>query len=87
MLATRKVPGGKLLRLKAEIKLDKLVKPQLSGDFFLMPGEKLYELEHAMEGAPIDGLADRLAAVIEQHGITLVGITPADIEAAAKELK
>ena len=87
MLSTIKVPGGKLLQLRAEMHAGKLSKPKLTGDFFLMPSEKIIELERAMEGSELEGLAEKLEKIITQHHIELVGISTNDIERAARMLK
>lgn len=86
-IVTRKVPGGKLLRLKASVEKGKLVKPQLSGDFFLMPSDKLVALEKALDGCSVNDkkIATMLASVIAKETITLVGISAEDIAAAVEE--
>ncbi len=86
---TRKVPGGKLLRLKCGLNEGRITAPQLSGDFFLMPPEKIAALEEALEGFPVDStdLKDVLDYVVERERIRLSGITTADIVAAVEELE
>lgn len=85
---TVKVPGGKLLRLKATVEKGKLVKPQLSGDFFLMPSEKLAVLEKVLDGCSVNDkkLASIIAAVLKKENITLAGISAEDIASAVGEL-
>ena len=85
---TRKVPGGKLLRLKCVVKDDKIVAPQLSGDFFLSPPEKIVALEEALEGFPVDNtdeLGELLSYVIMREGIRVTGFAVEDLVLMVKE--
>ncbi|HZE37673.1 MAG TPA: biotin/lipoate A/B protein ligase family protein [Stackebrandtia sp.] len=54
-----KVPGGKLVRVDAEVEDDALRGVQVSGDFFLEPDEALEDINAALEGIPtnMDGAA------------------------------
>lgn len=87
--ASRKVPGGKLIRLKAGIKEGKLSAPQLSGDFFLSPPEAIKQLEEAMEGWPVEEakeLEEVLGYVIEREHISIQGFTAKDVALLVEEL-
>lgn len=86
---THKVPGGKLLRLKTGVDDGKMVAPQLSGDFFLTPPEKITALEEALDGFALDGedLLELLDYVVEREGITLTGISTSDIVEAVRRLR
>jgi len=43
-----KIPNGKLIRLKAEVDDNKIKKISITGDFFLHPEEKIFELEKSL---------------------------------------
>lgn len=81
-VVTYKVPGGKLIRIKAGLEENKLLAPQISGDFFLMPPEKIELLEHAMDGfdlRELDQLKAVLDRVIKKHQIRISGMDTDDI--------
>lgn len=83
--ATYKVPGGKLVRLKARVEDGKIHGVQISGDFFLSPPEKIEALEEAVEGFAVDdpeALEEVLAYVIDRDNILIEGFTPADVAKA-----
>ena len=86
-VATEKVPGGKLLRVKVEYG-ETIDRVQLTGDFFLYPEDELSVIEEALVGLrtdePAETIAEVVAGIVAQHNIELVGITP---EAIAQTLK
>lgn len=43
-----KVPDGKLIRLRADIEGNKIRKISITGDFFLHPEDKIFELEKVL---------------------------------------
>ena len=81
-IITEKVPGGKLVRIKADYGAI-INKIQITGDFFLHPEDTIEQLEESVRGAgiPVDSLAlqQKIDAVITSKKITLIGITSADI--------
>lgn len=84
-VASYKVPGGKLIRIKYMVRDGMINEPQLSGDFFLMPPEKLPELERFLIGWKLDApggaeqLAGRIAKFIQRERIELAGVDAAAI--------
>ena len=86
---TKKIPGGKLVRLKAALVNGRLVKPQLSGDFFVMPSEKLVLLETVLDGYEVEHLTDlqkKLDQIIESSHMQIAGFGTADIVEMVKQL-
>jgi lipoate-protein ligase A len=80
--ATRKIPGGKLIRVDAQY-AERLERVKITGDFFLHPEETLDRIEARLAGAalPLDraGLALSIAACLQENQAELIGITPDDI--------
>lgn len=85
--ATEKVPGGKLLRIKADYG-ERIERVQLTGDFFLYPEEEIASIEQALAGLPTDEDKKRIIALLDdtiaKKSIQLIGITP---EAIAQTLR
>ena len=81
-IATEKVPGGKLVRVKVDYGTI-VNKVQITGDFFLHPEDTLEQIEESVRGAsiPVDSLQlqHKIDAVIAQQNITLIGMASADI--------
>jgi lipoate-protein ligase A len=77
----RKVRGGKLVVIDAEVEGDRLRDVVLSGDFFLEPDEALGWLTEALQGIPadipLDELTDRLEAA--RRDAVMLGFAPRDI--------
>jgi len=80
----RKVPGGKLLRLRLD---DDGVR--LTGDFFLHPEDAIADLEALL--TRLSGDADAMAAAIEQwmaeEGVVAVGFAPSDLAVMLAEAR
>lgn len=77
-----KPAGGKLLRVDLEWDDGVVKKLSIRGDFFAHPEERFDEAEAAMVGAPVDGLAAALDAVLRKAGVTLYGLSASDIGVA-----
>ena len=75
-----KVPGGKLLRIKADISNDSINKVMIMGDFFIHPEEALENIENALVGCPLNynEITNRIKKVIENN-VTVVGFSAEDI--------
>ena len=81
-VATEKVPGGKLVRVKVDF--DKTINSlQITGDFFLHPEDALEEMEKNVIGADVNVddrfLKNKLDEVIQKHKVMLVGVSSDDI--------
>lgn len=88
-VVTRKVPGGKLVRLKGRVEEGKVFGVQLSGDFFLAPPKKIEALEQALEGFVVDdqeAVKEVLAYVLERDNITIEGFRVQDVAELLDEL-
>lgn len=94
LVATKKVAGGKLLRVKAHIDPEHGVveSVQLTGDFFLHPEEVIGVLEKSLSGLPVDPHAvsadraldralflEKLQAAIQESRAELIGFSAEDI--------
>ncbi len=86
-VATEKVPGGKLLRIKVDYS-DKIERVQITGDFFLHPEDKLLLIEESLRGLKTDEeearIADIVNNVVASSSIQLVGIDPQSIARTLK---
>ena len=70
-----KVPGGKLLRIDADVE-GKIIKSiKISGDFFLYPEEKIVDVEKALAGEKIEegNLRRKLGELFRRENIRAVG--------------
>ncbi len=80
--ATRKVPGGKLLRIDVAY-TDTIQSLKLTGDFFLHPEDTLDEITAALTGLvlPLDERAAQQAveAALQARDAQLIGATAGDI--------
>ena len=72
-----KAPGG-LLRATIELRDGHLADVSLSGDFFCYPQDVVSELEAALVGAPLEGIAAVLEGFYATHAIETPGVTVAD---------
>jgi hypothetical protein len=78
-----KPAGAKLLRLDLEWDGVLVVRASIRGDFFAHPEEGFDEAEAALAGVPVVELGTVLAMELAARGVTLFGLTPGDVGAAA----
>lgn len=80
--ATKKVSGGKLLRVHIEGNR-KIEKITITGDFFLHPEEALPMIEQSLTGksfdTSIENYAEDISEVLYQAEANFVGVSPQDI--------
>jgi len=80
--ATKKVSGGKLLRVQIEGS-GKISSIKITGDFFLHPEEALTQIETALCGMPFDtsieDYAEEIAEVLYQTEADFVGVSVQNI--------
>ncbi len=80
--ATRKVPGGKLLRIDVQGE-ERIKTVKLTGDFFLHPEEVLDKIISVLTGQPIPVNAAQtvglVEAVLAENQAQLIGISAEDI--------
>lgn len=88
-MATKKVPGGKLLRVKLDTDNISICALQISGDFFLHPEETLPEIEEAIAGLPMaistQALGQKINEVLIKEKADFIGVTAEDIAATIIE--
>lgn len=81
--ATKKVSGGKLLRIHIEGSNNKIQHIAITGDFFLHPEEALNSIEKSLEGMTFDtsvnDYAEDIAEVLYQTEANFVGVSAQDI--------
>ena len=75
-----KVLGGKLLRVKIEVKDEKIRFLQLTGDFFMQPETDLEELEALLIGSPANIIEVEKAIIgfFSTKKTIIAGASPAD---------
>lgn len=82
-----KVPGGKLVIFDGELRQERVVNAEVSGDFFLEPPEALTAITDALEGMPVDldedAIAARIRAAVSAE-VEMVGFSP---EAVARAVR
>jgi len=86
--ASKKVVGGKLLRI--EIEYDDIIhRVTLSGDFFVYPEEALQYIEKNIEGYSVketnEFFSNIINGVVKKNKIQLIGFTVDDITETLKE--
>jgi len=76
----RKVPGGKMFKVEMQIENEKIIRIQITGDFFIHPEEGLELLEHKLTGCRF--LRNEIIEYIgelEEKGIQLIGFKKEDL--------
>ncbi|PKL08205.1 MAG: hypothetical protein CVV51_10115 [Spirochaetae bacterium HGW-Spirochaetae-7] len=81
-----KPAGGKLLRLDLEWEDGLVASVAIRGDFFAHPEEGFEDAEAALVGTSVDDVGETFAAGLSSRGVTLFGLTAADIGAAAASI-
>lgn len=78
--AELKVPGGKLIRVRVEVRDGKVKFVRFTGDFFMTPEEDLEELESMLIDMEADSERIREAVIsfFRGKGTSIVGGTPED---------
>ncbi|HDN02171.1 MAG TPA: hypothetical protein ENF42_04260 [Candidatus Bathyarchaeota archaeon] len=76
-----KVSGGKLLSLEFKVKDGKLKDVIISGDFFMMPEEEIYNLEETLEGATakIDEIEGLIRGFFRGREVLVLGFSADDL--------
>lgn len=81
----RKIPGGKLLKIKIGIEDGKISNIMILGDYFLYPEEKNQEIEKALVGKSKDDVLQTIRSVVEKEGIRLFGFSTEDLASLIME--
>lgn len=86
-VATEKVPGGKLLRIKVEYD-DRINDAKITGDFFIHPEESVTEIENLLKGVSRNeeekNISEKISQFVFWKNIQLIGL---DSDAIARVLK
>lgn len=81
--ATKKVSGGKLLRVQIEANKNKIENISITGDFFLHPEEALVRIEKSLTGktfdTSIEDYAEDISEVLYKTQANFVGVSPQNI--------
>jgi hypothetical protein len=91
LVASKKQAGGKLVRARVTLSGTQIASAQISGDFFLMPPEKLSLVEQfflAWDVSAPDSqarLARALAAFLVHEAITVSGVSAETIAAVVQQ--
>ncbi|MCB1568487.1 MAG: biotin--protein ligase [Xanthomonadales bacterium] len=87
-----KVPGGKLVVADVTVRDGRMLKVQISGDFFLEPDSVLADIDRALVGLPVDAGEQAFSAAVEKamaaaqaYGITAQGVAVAVVRALNSE--
>ena len=69
-----------LIKVRVKIELHTIQEIQITGDFFMYPEDKLWDLEHALEGtqASRDQILSRVQAFYKHTGVVTPGMVPGD---------
>ena len=75
-----KVPGGKLLRARAESREGLVTFVQVTGDFFMTPEDDLEDLEKMLMGAPVDAntISRIVCSFFAERCTVITGASPED---------
>ncbi|MBN2517956.1 MAG: biotin--protein ligase [Candidatus Altiarchaeota archaeon] len=82
-----KVPQGKLIRLRAQMEGNRIKEIEITGDFFLHPEERIFELEKALVGLELDERALRPAVAKALADTKMVGVSVDDIVVSLLKLR
>ena len=81
--------AGKLLRLRAEVQGERILDLRITGDFFVVPKEAVFQLEQCLIGSMLDEnlLTDKISKFFDEKIIESPGVTVKDIVDAFMKLK
>ena len=87
--ANYKAPEGKLVRIALKEKNGIIESCEISGDFFLLPEDKLTDLERSLKGIKLDELAVKrtVAQFFTKTGARGLGVTQEDFVKALLSVK
>ena len=79
-VASYKIPGGKLVKVKLSIASGKIDQVRILGDFFLHPEETIRTIEDSLIGFQEDknSIEKAITQVLKDSDATLIGATAAD---------
>jgi lipoate-protein ligase A len=73
-----KVPNGKLIKIMCEFEDEKIIKVQITGDFFIHPEESIDDLELALKDKEYSrkAISDIISKFFSSDDLVAFGITP-----------
>lgn len=76
-----KIPGGKHVKVKLWVHVEKIERITILGDFFLHPEETIQEIEKALIGTELSAtsIESIISKVIRESNASLIGATPEDV--------
>ena len=83
--ASRKVPDGKMVQVKLEVRNEEVVEAEIRGDFFLEPPEKLSELEQSLIGLKENEEKEKIVQKLDEIEAQLIGFSREDIAEAFRK--
>jgi lipoate-protein ligase A len=86
---TRKVKGGKLVRLELRFEEDTVDLARLTGDFFIHPEEAIEPIEASIracrKGEDEVAVRTRIQGAVDQSGATIIGFAVEDLASMFEE--
>lgn len=82
-----KVPGGKLIRLRADVEGSVIKDIRITGDFFLHPEDRISGLEKDLAGKRLDRVTLQHIVESSLKGCETVGFSPEDLVEALLRLQ
>jgi len=82
--ASRKIKGGKMIKVEVKVIDDRVEDVIISGDFFAYPAEAIEDMEKDMKGLSLV----KLPEIVENYRskVKLVGVTLDDLKTLIEEL-
>lgn len=86
----KKIPNGKLVKLKACFNEECIDSLKIRGDFFLYPEETILEIEKVFNKLPVtsskEEIAEKVEIVLKKNEAKLIGVSGMDIAEILKEV-
>ena len=79
-----KIPDGKMVKVRVDMKNDSIQNITILGDFFLHPEDTLVEMERGLVGARADEdtIASIIQSILDRNEAILIGATAGDLAKA-----
>ena len=85
---TKKVPQGKMVRLKIDFGKT-ISKIQINGDFFLYPEDSITKIESSLVGMnaddSVESFEQKISVTLKKHNAQFFGLTSQDLAQIIKE--
>jgi len=79
-----KIPGGKMVKVRVDVKNDSIQGITILGDFFLHPEDTLEEMEQGLVGTKAEevSITSVIQSILDRHKAVLIGATARDLAKA-----